>query len=137
MRGKLVPTGLKAFAESKIRQLLDSIARLSVQSELLKPLSGKVLAINLPLSTGGTVSVIPAEICAAICTYYATESKAANDTARYSLAKFAAIGIDSWIRNVTGHAIALKAVPYFWSGFSFGYVPLNLLLILGRPGAPK
>jgi hypothetical protein len=107
-------SGLGRFcgvAESKIRQLLDSIDRLSVQSELLKPLSGKVLAVALPLSTGGTVSVIPAEICAAICTYYATESKAANDTARYSLAKFAAMGIDSWIRNVTGHAIAPAIDP--------------------------
>jgi hypothetical protein len=99
------------IAESTLRTLLDSIDRGSVSSLLLKPFAGKAKSIAVPSTVGGDVQILPSDLCAALCTYYATESKAANDTARYSLAKFAAMGIDSWIRNVTGHAIAPAIDP--------------------------
>jgi hypothetical protein len=108
--------GLARFCgvnESKIRAMLESLARSSTVSKMLKPFMGKELSIALPLVSGGYVKVIPSDVCAAICTYYATESKAANDIARYSLGKFAAMGIESWIRKTTGHeqpsSVALTA----------------------------
>lgn len=109
-------SGLARFCgvgEAKIRQILESIARLSVTSECLKPFAGKDLSFALQMPTGGTVNVIPSDLCAAFCEYYAFESKASNETARFSYRKFAKLGIDSWIRLATGHVqpVAMQLTP--------------------------
>lgn len=77
--------------------------------KMLESFVGQDLIVSSSFENGA--KVYKSALCAAVCTYYAYESKAANDTARYSLAKFAAMGIDSWIRQTTGHAIAPAIDP--------------------------
>jgi hypothetical protein len=50
----------------------------------------------------GSVSVIKAEICAEICAWAAYEYNGGNKTARFSLKKFAASGIQKFIQEATG-----------------------------------
>ena len=69
--------------------------------ETLKTILGK--DFYLPIDADKNAQVIPADICAAIVEYYAFESKAANEIARFSFRKFASKGISSWIKEVTGY----------------------------------
>lgn len=69
--------------------------------ETLKAIWGKTL--YLPTGADKNAQVIPADICAAVVEYYAFESKACNDVARFSFRKFASKGISSWIKEVTGY----------------------------------
>jgi hypothetical protein len=52
---------------------------------------------------GGVGQVLTAEFCAEVCAYIAYEHKGGNATARYSLKKFTASGINNFIKEVTGH----------------------------------
>lgn len=70
----------------------------------LEALQDKVFSPQLEGSDGA--KVIDSAAAAEIIAYYAYESKAANDVARYSLKKFATIGIDTWIKQITGYAEA-------------------------------
>ena len=50
--------------------------------------------------------VVSHEVAAVIITYYAFESKNQTEEAKYSLSKFAAIGMDRWIKEVVGFSEA-------------------------------
>lgn len=69
--------------------------------EMLKVLSSKDL--YLQVDADKNAQVIPADICAVIVEYYAFESKAANDTAKFSFRKFSSKGMDLWIKEITGY----------------------------------
>jgi hypothetical protein len=69
--------------------------------EMLKVLSSKDL--YLQVDANNNAQVISADICAVIVEYYAFESKASNDTARFSFRKFSNKGMDLWIKEVTGY----------------------------------
>jgi hypothetical protein len=97
--------GLARFCgvgETTIRDLLSSMARGKTPSDLLNLFAGEDL--HLAVSGEQNAKIIRADVCAAICQYYAFESKAKNETARFSLQKFSSRGISSWIRDVTGHS---------------------------------
>jgi hypothetical protein len=97
--------GLARFCgvgETAIRKLLDSIARSCAPSESLNHFAGQDL--YLALAGENNAKIIRSEVCAAICEYYAFESKAKNETALFSVRKFLSKGLDSWIRDVTGHS---------------------------------
>jgi len=89
-------------ASSTLRGVLDSVGGGSTTIEKLKPFADKTF---IDLRGGGSennAKIIPSELCATIITYYAFESKnAKNDIAKETLSKFAAIGIDSWIKKLT------------------------------------
>lgn len=70
-------------------------------SETLKSLVGKDL--YLQVEADKNAQVIPADVCAVVIEYYAFESKAANETARFSFRKFSSKGMDLWIKEITGY----------------------------------
>jgi hypothetical protein len=97
--------GLARFcgvAENAIRELLDSMVRSCVTSKSLNRFAGQDLYCAVAGENGA--KIIRSQVCSAICRYYAIESKAKNETAMFSLCKFSDLGIDSWIRDVTGHS---------------------------------
>jgi hypothetical protein len=93
-----------------IGALLTSVAAGKVSSKYLEPFAGQDLYLQ---ATGdNNAKIIRSEVCSAICKYYAFESKAKNETAMFSLGKFADLGIDSWIRDVTGHSLKPALNPH-------------------------
>jgi len=70
----------------------------------LEPFTGKALEMQ-ETANKDQAKVISSDLCAAIVEYYAFESKAANDTAKFSFRKFASKGMDLWIKEVTGYQI--------------------------------
>lgn len=88
--------------KSTLRSLLNSMGGGSTTIEKLKSFAGKVF---IDLEGGGSeknARIVSSDACAAIITYYAFESKnAKNDVAKNTLSKFAAIGIDTWIKQLT------------------------------------
>ena len=86
---------------SSVHNLLQKAAADKKVPETLKPILGK--DFYLPTDADKNAQVIPADICALVIEYYAFESKAANDTAKFSFRKFASKGICSWIKEVTGY----------------------------------
>lgn len=93
---------LCGVGEAKIRQILASNARPWANTKELKDLPVDNLSIRA-LTLGGSqhIKVIDLEVVAAVVEYYAFESKAANEIAKYSFRKFARKGIDTWIKEVT------------------------------------
>jgi hypothetical protein len=71
-------------------------------SETLKPYQNGSLWLETLEPTYQNARILKAEFVAALCEYYAFEKN--NETAKFSYRKFAKMGIDSWIRDVTGHA---------------------------------
>ena len=69
--------------------------------ETLKAVSSKEL--YLQANVDNKAQVIAANVCASVIEYYAFESKAENDTAKFSFRKFASKGMDLWIKAVTGY----------------------------------
>ena len=70
-------------------------------SETLKSLVGKDLYLQVEVDNNA--QVIPANVCASVIEYYAFESKASNETAKFSFRKFSSKGMDLWIKEVTGY----------------------------------
>jgi hypothetical protein len=73
--------------------------------ECLKLFRGKVFATEIAGDCANIkmANIINSKAAAAIISYYGFESKAANPVARKSLLAFASIGIDTWIKSVTGY----------------------------------
>lgn len=72
--------------------------------EKLKPFIGKVFFESGDGGSENNAKIIQSEVCAAVITYYAFDSKSAkNDTAKETLLKFASIGIDTWIKQLVGY----------------------------------
>jgi len=69
----------------------------------LQPFTGKVFELLESTTNKDNAKVISSELCAAVVEYYAFDSKAANDTAKFSFRKFASKGINSWIKEITGY----------------------------------
>jgi hypothetical protein len=104
--------GLARFcgvARGTTRELLEAMADGCTSSERLNLFAGQEL--YLMVEGENNAKIIRSEVCAAICEYYALESKAKNETALFSLRKFLSKGIDSWIRDVTGHSLKPELTP--------------------------
>lgn len=86
---------------SSVHNLLQKAAADKKVPEILKPILGK--DFYLPTDADKNAQVISADICALVIEYYAFESKASNNTAKFSFRKFASKGISSWIKEVTGY----------------------------------
>lgn len=72
-------------------------------SQRLKSLEAILGNVFEPGVTGvNNAKIVNSSACAQIITYYAYESPAANEVAKHSLKKFVSIGIDTWIKTVTG-----------------------------------
>jgi hypothetical protein len=93
-----------------IGALLASIAAGKVASKYLERFAGQDLYLQAEFEKGA--KIIRSEVCSAICKYYAIESRVKNETAVYSLCKFSDLGMDSWIRDVTGHSLKPALNPH-------------------------
>jgi hypothetical protein len=105
--------GLARFcgvSHQTIGSLLTSVAAGNVSSKYLESFAGQDL--YLQAEGDKNAKIIRSEVCSAICKYYAFESKAKNETAMFSVGKFADLGIDSWIRDVTGHSLKPALNPH-------------------------
>ena len=60
---------------------------------------------NLRLEGVNGAKIINSKAATQIIKYYAYESKAANDVAKFSLNKFIDIGFVSWVKQITGFAV--------------------------------
>ena len=88
--------------------LSDTLNRLSEPSSTvsksspksLESLRGKVF--NLSVVGVNGAKIIPSQVCARIIRYYAYESSVQNEVAKFSFEKFADMGMDLWIKQVTG-----------------------------------
>lgn len=91
------------IARSTLTGILDSIVAGSITIETLKPFIYKDFVFLEVAGSDHNAKIIPSDLCAAIISYYAFESKSAkNNIAKQTLAKFAAIGIDKWIKQAVG-----------------------------------
>ena len=87
--------------EKTIRKLLNKLSTETEVIETLKSLQGKEFWFGLDAENNA--KVVKSEYAAKIIEYYAFDSKAANNTAKYSFRKFATIGIEKWIKEITGY----------------------------------
>jgi len=99
---------LCGISESPMRRLLDQITNpmdSSVRpyelSKLLEDVQGK--ECYLALASNQQAKVINAKTAARIIRYYACEAKNKTEIAMFSLGKFAEIGIESWMKQVTSY----------------------------------
>jgi hypothetical protein len=100
---------LCGLAESTTRDLLeyltnpmDSSARGKESTKLGKDLQGK--DFYLAVSSIKGAKVVDSKVAARIIQYFAFEAKRTTESAKFSLGKFATMGIETWIKNVTGYA---------------------------------
>lgn len=92
-------SGLGRFvgtSESTIRELLSNLQQ-GKGYDSLSHLYGKELFVNI--TTTNNANVVKSSVCAAICQYFAYDSKLPLDAAKFSLEKFATMGIDNWIKS--------------------------------------
>ena len=89
--------------EKSIRKLLDKLNSGSDFEliESLRHIPGKDLWYVTDAQNNA--KVVKAEYAAKVIEYYAFESKASNNTAKYSFRKFATMGIEKWIKEITGY----------------------------------
>lgn len=72
--------------------------------ETLKPFAGNVFISSESANAQNKAKVVRSTVCAAIITHCAFNSKnIKNEFAKETLAKFAVIGIDTWIKKITGY----------------------------------
>lgn len=70
----------------------------------LESLYGKVF--DPSVSGIRNAKIIPSSVCSRIIRYYAYEATTQNDIAKYSFERFADMGMDLWIKQVTGFSNA-------------------------------
>lgn len=86
--------------------LLNGVAAGTTTIESLKPFKDKVFLDVSVAGSAHNTKVVSSVVCAKVITYYAFQSKSAkNDKAKDTLSKFAAIGIDNWIKEISGYDI--------------------------------
>lgn len=91
------------IAHSTLRGVLKSVGGGNDRFEKLKPFADKVFIDLGDGESEKNAKIVNSEVCAILITYYAFEVKnPLNDIAKNTLAKFASIGIDSWIKQITG-----------------------------------
>jgi len=97
---------LCGIPEASLRRHLDQFtnslgsgARHLEAPKLLKDLEGK--EFYLAISSNRQAKVVSADVAARIIQYYAFESRNKSEVAQFSLGKFAVMGIDTWIKQVT------------------------------------
>jgi hypothetical protein len=92
---------LCGVSRSTIQRLLDKPAQDLPNNELKALLDKEKWS---PTIAPNNAEVIPALACAEIIAYFAFEAKNKNEIAQYSFKKFAATGIQTWIKKITGYA---------------------------------
>jgi hypothetical protein len=91
---------LCGVTQQAISHLLQDLVTNKLPSECLKLFSGK----DLLLQTKGlkNARVVKDRVCAAVIEYYAFESRYKTTEALFAFRKFAAMGIQTWIQEITG-----------------------------------
>jgi hypothetical protein len=86
---------------STVRKMLTG-DRAKQASKILKTFEGELF--HLGLTSEQQARIVTTEAASHIIFYYAFESSAANDTAKFTARQFASIGLHNWIKQVTGFA---------------------------------
>jgi hypothetical protein len=87
--------------KGSIRTLLNTMEYGGTSSKALNQLLGH--SLYLPVSGENHTRIVRAQVCDAICKYYAFESRSKNVIALASYQKFSSLGMEAWIRGITGH----------------------------------
>lgn len=85
--------------EKNIRRVVDKTS-----SKVLESFTGNIFYPNL--SSEKHAKIITTEAATEIVFYYAFDSKATNDMAKFSAREFAKQGMHSWIKKITGFSVA-------------------------------
>ncbi|WP_019498949.1 hypothetical protein [Pseudanabaena sp. PCC 6802] len=95
---------LCGVAQQTVNELLQNWVTGKARPEWLKPFTGNDFRSQARLQARGLnhVTVVRAEVCAAVIEYYAFESKYKTKEALFAFRKFAAMGIQTWIQGITG-----------------------------------
>lgn len=95
--------------ESSVRALLNALdgAGKSYPKQL-EFLHGKVFSCGVTGSNGA--KIVTSEAASAIIEYYAFESKAKSESALIAYRQFAKLGIDRWIKDITGYQEPVKQI---------------------------
>jgi hypothetical protein len=96
---------LCGITQQSISDLLQNITTGKAKGKCLKPFTGDTFSLQARVKISGKgvpVTIITADLCAAIIEYYAFESSHKTQTALYSAQAFMAMGITKWIQGVTG-----------------------------------
>ncbi|QIW88493.1 hypothetical protein [Pseudanabaena phage PA-SR01] len=84
--------------ENSVRYIVNSV-RKEQPSKALESFSGELF--HLTMSSEQQAKIITAEAAAEIIFYYAFESNASNDTAKFTAKKFLTMGMHNWIKKIT------------------------------------
>jgi hypothetical protein len=99
--------GMSRAAIQKVLSDSKTLTRIlgSSVSENLETLTEAELsaATYLEISSNQHAKIIRSEVVAKIISYYAFKALNKNETAQFSLEKFASIGIDTWIKKTVGY----------------------------------
>jgi hypothetical protein len=87
--------------KGSIRTLLKAIEHGDTSSKALSRFAGH--SPYLPVSVETNARIVRAQVCEAICKYYTFESRSKNVIALATYQKFSSLGMEAWIRDVTGH----------------------------------
>lgn len=99
--------GLARFVgvdEKSIRDLLNNI----YQGNVPELINYADTPLYLPVAGFKNAKIVRSDVCAEICSYYVYEKN--NEVARFSIKKFASIGIDSWIKQEVGEVNNARAL---------------------------
>jgi len=88
--------------ERTIRRVVSIEPRTNMPSKPLESFTGNVF--HLGLTSEQKAKIITTEAASHIIFYYAFESNAANDTAKFTAKQFATMGMHNWVKQVTGFA---------------------------------
>ena len=76
----------------------------STELEILKPFGGNYFVDleGVQLTIENNAKIVKSDVCAVVIEYYAFESRSKNAVALNCYRSFAKLGIENWIKNVTG-----------------------------------
>jgi hypothetical protein len=86
--------------KGSIRTLLKAIEHGDTSSKALSRFAGH--SPYLPVSVETNARIVRVQVCEAVCKYYTFESRSKNVIALASYQKFSSLGMEAWIRDVTG-----------------------------------
>ena len=89
--------------EISIRRIVDE-PRLKTGAKALESFTGNVFHLDMTSDRGA--KIITTEAATEIVFYYAFDSKATNDMAKFSAREFAKKGMHNWIKDITGFSVA-------------------------------
>jgi hypothetical protein len=96
---------LNGVSQQAISKIIKSVGTSTIKSECLKPFMGKDVRVQLVFDKIGShtqITWLDSDFVAALTEYYAFESPKKPPEAIFAYRKFAKMGIERWIQDITG-----------------------------------